>query len=182
MLEENKSFTKKGTTTNIWTGKMHSTFKVGRLTSNYMYWQFLIKLSGFFLLAVPHLYPLPPQELLKPGKEILTCMYLHLSIKLTKSLSWTTLQITRRTMSKFMTSVKSFHRFPWAGKQFLKYLNQLQHFLLCLSYIYLSKLFLPAFCAIRLFKSLLDTKALNVTKSLEEWHHFQFSFLSRRLL
>ena len=70
---------KKGTTTNIWIEKMHSTFKVGGFTSN-LYWQFLIKLSGYFRSAVPHLYPLLPQELLKPGKEILTYLYLSINI------------------------------------------------------------------------------------------------------
>lgn len=56
--------------------KLCSIFKVGRFTSNsYNFWP---KLSWLFLLVVPHLYPLLPQELLKPGEEILlTSIFIH---------------------------------------------------------------------------------------------------------
>lgn len=49
--------------------KLCSIFKVGRFTSNLC--NFWPKLPWLFFLVVPHLYPLLPQELLKPGEDIL---------------------------------------------------------------------------------------------------------------
>lgn len=76
----NHKASQKRITTNIWIknhlNKLCSIFKVGRFTSNsYNFWP---KLSWLFLLVVPHLYPLLPQELLKPGEEILlTGIFIH---------------------------------------------------------------------------------------------------------